>query len=487
MSESVTTEKPKQIPMSEANPRYCISYTPTWENYYRMNRELYKQKMLHMGAVTFVLLMIIGTVCMTADTLQLLGWAVYCAAILLLGGLPFIWQCILRFQFRSAQVNSNEEWKYAFYDESFTLHTKNVIVTRKYSDLYCIVESADYIYLLLAMNHALPVPRDKAQRDTFFLSLGKQRIKDRISPVLCWLYVLSGILTAFYGMTAARLPYQWLLQTWVYVICAAMPCIWIITIVLTGVSWNRHRISCVQKTGVRIVLRVLLFMLCSLLILGLGLFDTVFIFDRYPIIKNDNGTYTEHVDDKYAPFEYYLYQSQGPFFLKYLRPMTNANDTDPTISESEWFSRMKSNNGTATTSTTEYREDPSRAFDTSVQDAEEEKRRIGALKIFDMYFVPQGSTFKEHYTAKGDRYFVLHESNSDIAYLQYDRDSKNGNCGLYVVFKAIKSLDGRWSPYDTQMQNIYAYEYNTGTIVKSDKASWSDAGSEEYRTLTGEL
>ena len=82
---------------------------------------------------------------------------------------------------------------------------------------------------------------------------------------------------------------------------------------------------------------------------------------------------------------------------------------------------------------------------------------------------------------------TIHESNSDIAYLQYDRDSKNGNCGLYVVFKAIKSLDGRWSPYDTQMQNIYAYEYNTGTIVKSDKASWSDAGSEEYRTLTGEL
>lgn len=487
MSESVTTEKPKQIPMSEANPRYCISYTPTWENYYRMNRELYKQKMLHMGAVTFVLLMIIGTVCMTADTLQFLGWGVYCAAILLLGGLPFIWQCILRFQFRSTQVNSNEEWKYAFYDESFTLHTKNVIVTRKYSDLYCIVESADYIYLLLAMNHALPVPRDKAQRDTFFLSLGKQRIKDRISPVLCWLYVLSGILTAFYGMTAARLPHQWLLQTWVYVICAAMPCIWVITIVLTGVSWNRSHISCVRKIGVRIVLRVLLFMLCSLLILGLGLFDTVFIFDRYPITQNDNGTYTEHVDDKYAPFEYYLYQSQAPFFLKYLRPMTDPSDTDPTISESEWFFRMTSNTSTDTTSTTEYLAETSSVSDTSVQDAEEEKRRTGALKIFDMYFAPQGSTFKEHYTAKGDRYFVLHESDSDIAYLQYDRDSKNGNCGLYVVFKAIKSLDGRWSPYDAQMQNIYAYEYNTGVIAKSDKASWSDAGSEEYRTLTGEL
>lgn len=487
MPDSCTNETYKQIPMSEANPRYCISYTHTWENYYGMNRELYKHKMLQMVAASFVLLMIVGTVCMTADTLQLLGRSVYCAAILLLGGLPLIWRYILRFQFRRQQVNGNEEWNYVFYNDSFTVHTKNTIVTRKYSDLYCIVESADYIYLLLKMNHALPVPRDKAQCDAFLLNLNKQRIKDRISPVLCWLYVLSGILIAFYGMTAACLPHQWLLQTWVYVICAAIPCIWMITIVLTGVSWNRSRISCVRKIGVRIVLRVLLFMLCSLLILGLGLFDTVFIFDRYPITQNDNGTYTEHVDDKYAPFEYYLYQSQAPFFLKYLRPMTDPSDTDPTISESEWFFRMTSNTSTDTTSTTEYLAETSSVSDTSVQDAEEEKRRTGALKIFDMYFAPQGSTFKEHYTAKGDRYFVLHESDSDIAYLQYDRDSKNGNCGLYVVFKAIKSLDGRWSPYDAQMQNIYAYEYNTGVIAKSDKASWSDAGSEEYRTLTGEL
>lgn len=120
MPDSCTNETYKQIPMGEANPRYCISYTHTWENYYRMNRDLYKQKMLHMGAATFILLMIVGTVCMTGDTLQLLGWSVYCAAILLLGGLPLIWRYILRFQFRRQQVNGNEEWNYVFYNDSFT-------------------------------------------------------------------------------------------------------------------------------------------------------------------------------------------------------------------------------------------------------------------------------------------------------------------------------------------------------------------------------
>ena len=107
-------------------------------------------------------------------------------------------------------------------------------------------------------------------------------------------------------------------------------------------------------------------------------------------------------------------------------------------------------------------------------------------QIFDQYFAAEGSTFQEGYTAKGDTYFVLNENDSDITYLQYDRDSQNGNCGLYVLFKASKSSDGSWSPSDAQMQNTYAYEYSTGAIVESGKTDWSDAGSEEYQNLTGE-
>ena len=83
-------------------------------------------------------------------------------------------------------------------------------------------------------------------------------------------------------------------------------------------------------------------------------------------------------------------------------------------------------------------------------------------------------------------YFVLHESAADITYLEYDRDSRNGNCGLYVLLKAAKSSDGSWSQSEAQMQNTYAYEYSTGAIVESGKVDWSDSGNEEYRKLTGE-
>ncbi|MDK8635843.1 YcxB family protein, partial [Bifidobacterium sp. UMB6791A] len=57
-------------------------------------------------------------------------------------------------------------------------------------------------------------------------------------------------------------------------------------------------------------------------------------------------------------------------------------------------------------------------------------------------------------------------------YLQYNRDSQDGKCGLYILFKASKSSDGSWSPSDADMQNTYTYEYSTGLIAKSSRAYW---------------
>ncbi|QJD12585.1 YcxB family protein [Streptococcus canis] len=486
MSDLLTKEKKEHTTIDEKNPLHCVSYLQTWENYHRMNKELYNHKIWKLDASKFAILMIVGTAFMAANKLQLLGWITYCAAILLLVGIPLIWRHNLRVQFQSANVESDKEWNYLFYKDSFKLESRNTAAERKYSDLYQIVEGTEYIYLLPEMNRVLPVPRDNGERDKFLLSQGKQREKDRISPVLCCFYVLSGIFTAFFGITEERLPNQWLLQTWVYVICAAMPLVWMITIVLAGVSWNRYSISSVRNTGGRIVLRVLSVLLCCLIILGLGLWDFLFILGRYPMKQNDNGTYTEHVDDSYTPFEYYLYQSEGSFFLRYLRPMTDSRDTDPTISESEWYHRIDSDNSMDTGSNTTEPAENSGAFDTASQGSESEHNRNVALKIFDEYFAAKGSIFKESYTAKGGMYFVLNESDSDISYLQYDRDSQNGKCGLYVLFKASKSLDGSWSPNDAQMQNTYAYEYSTGAIVESGKTDWSDTGSKEYQKLTGE-
>ncbi|UQA89658.1 YcxB family protein [Gardnerella vaginalis] len=421
MSDSSMKEKEKQehTPTDEKNPLYCESHEQICENLHSANKGSSKYKVLQLSAEIFSILMIIGTVFMASNKLQLFGWITYCFAILLLVVVSLIWViCViwqrnLHSRFRSENVDCNKS----------------------------------------------------------FLSYGKQRWKGRISLILCCFFVLSGILTAFFGITAVHLPNQWLLQTWAYVICAAMPVVWMITIALVCVFYNLYLISLVRKIGIRIVLRCLHVLLCVLIILGLGFFDVLFIVGRYSVKQNDNGTYTEHVDDMYAPFEYYLYKSEGPFFLKYLRPMKDSSDTDPKISESEWYSRINRNNRKDTRLKVEETEKNSDLHDAAARDLESKKERNAALKIFDKYFAAQGFTFKENYTAKGDMYFVLNESRSDITYLQYNRDSQDGKCGFYILFKASKSSDGSWSPSDAHMQNTYTYEYSTGLITKSE-AEW---------------
>lgn len=421
MSDSSMKEKEKQehTPTDEKNPLYCESHEQICENLHSANKGSSKYKVLQLSAEIFSILMIIGTVFMASNKLQLFGWITYCFAILLLVVVSLIWViCVI--------------WQR-------NLHSR--------------------------------FRSENVERNKSFLSYGKQWGKGRISLILCCFFVLSGILTAFFGITAVRLPNQWLLQTWVYVICAAMPVVWMITISLVCVFYNLYLISRVRKIGIRIVLRCLHVLLCVLIILGLGFFDVLFIVDRYSVKQNDNGTYTEHVDDMYAPFEYYLYKSEGPFFLKYLRPMKDSTDTDPKISESEWYSRIDRNNRKDTRLKVEETEKNSDLHDAAARDLESKKERNAALKIFDKYFAAQGFTFKENYTAKGDMYFVLNESLSDITYLQYNRDSQDGKCGFYILFKASKSSDGSWSPSDAHMQNTYTYEYSTGLITKSE-AEW---------------
>lgn len=427
MSDSSMKEKEKQehTPTDEKNPLCCESHEQICENLRSANKGSSKYKVLQPSAEIFSILMIIGTVFMASNKLQLFGWITYCFAILLLVVVSLIWvigviwQRNIHSRFRSANVERNKS----------------------------------------------------------FLSYGKQRWKGRISLILCCFFVLSGILTAFFGITAVRLPNQWLLQTWVYVICEAMPVVWMITVALVCVFYNLYLISLVRKICIRIVLRCLHVLLCVLVILGLGFFDVLFIVGRYSVKQNDNGTYTEHVDDMYAPFEYYLYKSEGPFFLKYLRPMKDSTDTDPKISESEWYSRIDCNNRKDTRLKdarlkAEEPEKNSDLHDSAEHDLESKRERNAALKIFDKYFAAKGFAFKENYTAKGDMYFVLNESRSDITYLQYNRDSQDGKCGLYILFKASKSSDGSWSPSDADMQNTYTYEYSTGLIAKSSRAYW---------------
>ena len=81
---------------------------------------------------------------------------------------------------------------------------------------------------------------------------------------------------------------------------------------------------------------------------------------------------------------------------------------------------------------------------------------------------------------------VLAESTSSIEYIQYDRESANGRCGLYAHFICEKDSDGTWSISSAQMLDLYAYDRESGSVIPSGKTDWETAGSEAYAQAAGE-
>lgn len=81
---------------------------------------------------------------------------------------------------------------------------------------------------------------------------------------------------------------------------------------------------------------------------------------------------------------------------------------------------------------------------------------------------------------------VLNENDKTIEYLIYNRQSRNGACGLYVHYINEKNSDGTWSAADAEFLDMYAYVYESGAVVSSGMRAWDDIGSEEYRRVTGE-
>ena len=106
--------------------------------------------------------------------------------------------------------------------------------------------------------------------------------------------------------------------------------------------------------------------------------------------------------------------------------------------------------------------------------------------IYETYLKETSTTYEFKLTAKGEDYIILNDTDDAVEFLQYDRDSANGSCALYVYERCPKDANGGWSRQEAQILNIYAYHYWDGATAASGKTSWGDAPTKEYSELTGE-
>ena len=110
----------------------------------------------------------------------------------------------------------------------------------------------------------------------------------------------------------------------------------------------------------------------------------------------------------------------------------------------------------------------------------------GYEAIYNTYIKDTSNTLTYRMGAKGEGYYIVNETADAVDLLQYDRDSQNGSCGLYVYQRCKKDAYGAWSWEGSEILNIYAYHYWDGVTAASGKTGWGDASALEYRELTGE-
>jgi len=124
--------------------------------------------------------------------------------------------------------------------------------------------------------------------------------------------------------------------------------------------------------------------------------------------------------------------------------------------------------------------------------SEESEYAKEARRIYEEVLIPQelGESFTVEYNAKGEEYYPL--SGDDVYHytLIYDRDSGNGACRLYVLYRSpYDEESGSFYSYTdslTQIADIYAVVKETGEIIPSGRTAWSDVGNSEYREAVGE-
>lgn len=125
---------------------------------------------------------------------------------------------------------------------------------------------------------------------------------------------------------------------------------------------------------------------------------------------------------------------------------------------------------------------------TSSEVAQQEAEQIdaGYKAVYDAALKSQGYGYQVTYNAKGDEQVILSKDSEKIVLLVYDRESANGACALFALESCPVEGYGSWSIDGATLLDEYAYVHETGEVIASGKTSWSDAGTQEFRDVTGE-
>lgn len=172
---------------------------------------------------------------------------------------------------------------------------------------------------------------------------------------------------------------------------------------------------------------------------------------------------------------FYLYQEENFLVLRYIRDADGLDDIDTSISEVEYRRKKQEEFEKNTKCQNEKKEEPkqdSKIYQNPQEDERNRKIEEGYQKVYEAYLKDKNSEYKKDYNAKGYSYIIVYEDETQIRYFMYDREDEQGKKAQYVYFQNEKNEDGSWSPVDSEILDMYQYDYATKEVEDLKKTSW---------------
>ncbi len=170
-----------------------------------------------------------------------------------------------------------------------------------------------------------------------------------------------------------------------------------------------------------------------------------------------------------------LYREENFLVLQYLRDADGIEDVDISITQKEYIRKKREELEKYSGHQHENQEESTKNDVTTIdEEAAEKSKKIeeGYLKVYETYIKETDGQYRQDYNAKGYSYIVTYDDKTQIRYLMYDRDDDHGTKAQYVYFQNKKNPDGSWSSMNSEILDMYQYDYESKEVKDLEKTSW---------------
>ncbi len=308
-----------------------------------MNREVGKKTAVRSGIVIMTVLLLMSDAVLAAGN----GIAGYILMALAVPPALLPWFWIAHRNGNACEKSGfiGQVQHFTFHQDCFEEHSAQSEYKIRYGELNRVVEGKYAFYFSISVGETFIIDKENSELNAF-LRQHVMRRQNAASKGLFMLLMVSTALTTVFANIEYNKPDDaiagmgdfddaYVIRSWVNALYCLVALLWLVVVVCGVISMIRKNKKSNRKLAERIILNGVACIIAMVLVLAIGGTTFVYFLNVPDQFRNDNGTYTVKVPSGSGAKDL-LYTSAGPFYLRYLRPMTDSEDTDPNISEEEW-------------------------------------------------------------------------------------------------------------------------------------------------------